>query len=119
VSDEGDIKVLQSLHADGWFDLYAFTREPQYPVDFVVSNHFTSTYPHSPFVHSLIAQRTGLDARWTLRNRELSEQRPDGETKTIVPDDRTLLATLAKVFHLQFPEGTRFHYVDDSTRAPA
>jgi N-hydroxyarylamine O-acetyltransferase len=107
---EGEIKVLQSLHADGWFDLYAFTREPQYAVDFEVSNHFTSTYPRSPFVQSLIVQRSGLDRRWTLRNRELSEQSHDAITLATLPDDDALLATLAEVFNLNFPAGTRFRY---------
>jgi N-hydroxyarylamine O-acetyltransferase len=110
VKGEGDIKVLQSLHADGWFDLYAFTREPQYPVDFVVSNHFTSTYPHSPFVQSLVVQRTGLDARWTLRNRELTEESPNGKHIGTLPDDDALLDTLAELFGLRFPPGTRFRY---------
>ena len=105
---EGEVHALQSLHADGWFDLYAFTLEPQFPVDFVVSNHFTSTYPHSPFVRSLIAQRNSLEARWTLRDRELTEERPDRKTTITLPDDEALLATLADVFTLHFPAGTRF-----------
>jgi N-hydroxyarylamine O-acetyltransferase len=113
VKGEGEVDVLQSLHADGWFDLYAFTREPQYPVDFVVSNHFTSTYPHSPFVQSLVVQRTGPEMRWTLRNRELGEQSPDRQTTRALPDDDAVLATLAEVFDLRFPAGTRFRFVND------
>ncbi len=58
---EGEVHVLQSLHADGWFDLYAFTQEPQFSVDYVVSNHFTSTCPDSPFVRSLVAQRNSAE----------------------------------------------------------
>jgi N-hydroxyarylamine O-acetyltransferase len=106
---EGDTHVLQSLHADGWFDLYSFTREPQYPVDYVVSNHFTSTYPHSPFVRSLLVQRTSPLVRWTLHDLELTEDRPDGKTTLTLPDDDTLLAILADIFSLRFPAGTRFH----------
>jgi N-hydroxyarylamine O-acetyltransferase len=108
VYDEGDVRVLQSLHAEGWFDLYAFTRELQYPVDYVVSNHFTSTYPNSPFVRSLLAQYTSPEMRFTLHDRELTEERPDGKTTTTLPDDDALLATLADVFTLHFPAGTRF-----------
>ena len=105
---EGEVHVLQSLHAEGWFDLYAFTQEPQYAVDYVVSNHFTSTYPDSPFVRSLVVQRTSPEVRWTLRDRELTEERPDRTTTTTLPDDEALLATLADVFTLHFPPGTRF-----------
>ena len=114
VKVEGTTHVLQSLHVDGWFDLYAFTREPQYPVDFVVSNHFTSTYPRSPFVQSLVVQRTGPDLRWSLRNRVLTEQRPDRSVTSALSDDDALLTTLADVFELHFPAGTRFRYVTDS-----
>src|SRR5579872_1105532 len=31
--------VLQSLRPEGWFDLYCFTLEEQYPVDYEVSNY--------------------------------------------------------------------------------
>jgi N-hydroxyarylamine O-acetyltransferase len=105
---EREVHVLQSLHADGWFDLYAFTQEPQFSVDFVVSNHFTSTYPHSPFVRSLIAQRNSLEARWTLHDRELTEERLDRKTTTTLLGDEALLVSLADVFTLEFPAGTRF-----------
>jgi N-hydroxyarylamine O-acetyltransferase len=105
---EGESHVMQSLHTDGWFDLYAFTQEPQYSVDYVVSNHFTSTYPQSPFVRSLVVQRNSPEARWILRHWELTEERPDRKTTTIVPDDETLLSTLADVFNLYFPKGTHF-----------
>jgi N-hydroxyarylamine O-acetyltransferase len=108
VCAEGDVHVLQLRRADGWFDLYAFTREPQYAVDYVVSNHFTSTYPDSPFVRALVAQRTSPEARWTLRNLELTEERPDRTTTTTLPDDEALVARLADVFGLHFPTGTHF-----------
>ena len=66
VSAEGGLFVLQSLRPEGWFDLYSFTLEEQYPVDYEVSNHFTSTYPTSPFVTRFVAQRPGKDVRLTL-----------------------------------------------------
>jgi N-hydroxyarylamine O-acetyltransferase len=107
---DGGVHVLQSLRPAGWFDLYAFTREPQQPVDYEVSNHFTSTHPRSPFVQSLVAQRAGVEARWTLLNRQLTEQKPDGSTETTLPDDDALLEVLADRFGLRFPAGTRFPY---------
>ena len=44
----------------------------------------------------------------TLRNRELTEERPDRITTISLPDDDALLATLSDVFTLHFPAGTRF-----------
>ena len=58
---EGDEFVLESKESDGWLDLYAFTREPQYPVDYEIGNHYTSTHPHSPFVQNLVVQKGSLE----------------------------------------------------------
>jgi len=110
VDDRGDVKVLQTLHADGWFDLYAFTLEPQYPIDYVVANHYTSTHPESVFVKTLVAQRMTIESRWVLRNRELTEMSPAGNATRSLSNDEALLAELARVFGLHFPAGTRFRY---------
>jgi len=110
VQRDGDVQVLQSLHTDEWFDLYAFTEEPQYQVDYVVANHFTATHPHSPFVQSLVVQRQTCETRFTLRNREFTEESPDRKISRTLPDDDAVLATLAEVFGLSFPAGTRFRY---------
>ncbi len=107
---EGNVLVLQTLLADGWLDLYAFTLEVQYPVDYAVANHYTSTHSHSPFVTSLVVQRFAPLVRFTLRNRELTEERPDRKVAQTLPDDEALLTSLADVFGLHFPAGTRFRY---------
>jgi N-hydroxyarylamine O-acetyltransferase len=112
IQAEGDLRVLQSLRADGWLDLYTFSREPQHPVDYEVANHFTATHPSSPFVQSLVVQRSGDNVRWTLRNRELTEERPDRTLLQTLADGDELLATLSRVFGLEFPAGTRFRYGD-------
>ena len=110
VVTEGPLHVLQSLHPDGWFDLYSFTLEEQYPVDYEVSNHFTSTYPRSPFVRTLLVQKPGIERRLTLLNRRLIETTPQGKTETLLPDDDALLEVLSSRFGLNFPPGTRFPY---------
>ncbi len=107
---EGGLHVLQAWRPEGWFDLYSFTFEEQYAVDYEVSNHFTSTYPQSPFVTKLVAQRPGKDVRLTLVNRQLREQRPEGVSEITLADDDAVLETLAERFGLRFPAGTRFAY---------
>jgi len=107
---DGGLHVLQSLRPEGWFDLYSFTQEEQHAVDYEVSNHFTSTFPQSPFVNKLVAQRPGKDVRLTLVNRQLTEQRPDGVSEITLADDDAVLETLAERFGLRFPAGTRFAY---------
>ena len=63
--------VLQSRRAQVWDDLYAFTLEPQLPIDYEVANHYTSTHPESRFRKMLTVQLPTPDARTALRNREL------------------------------------------------
>ena len=67
--------MLQTRRDGVWDDLYAFTHEPQLPVDYEIANHYTSTHPSSRFTQRLTAQRLAADVRWTLRDRELVEDR--------------------------------------------
>ncbi|AIF48520.1 arylamine N-acetyltransferase family protein [Dyella japonica] len=60
----------QALVRDEWRTLYRFRLQDAERIDYVVANHFTSTYPESHFLHSLIVARTLADRRLGLRNRE-------------------------------------------------
>ncbi len=109
---EGGAWVLQSRQGDAWLDLYAFTLEPQFPVDFEMANHFTSTHPTSSFVQGLVAQLRTPEVRYVLRNRDLMIER-NGEISTrTVEGDEALLRVLAETFGLEFPPGTRFRCLD-------
>jgi N-hydroxyarylamine O-acetyltransferase len=106
VEDDGG-RVVQTRRPRGWIDLYAFTLEPQYPVDYEMANHFTSTHPSSPFTRTLTAQLCAPERSLILRGRKLIEETPTGETASEVRDDE-LLDVLAQRFTLSFPPGTRF-----------
>jgi len=108
LATDGDVRVLFGRRADGWLDLYTFTEEPQLPVDYEVANHYTSTWPRSPFVTKVIAQRSGLDERWMLIDDELRVERPDGTQRWTVTSDAERLSILDERFGLAFPDGTRF-----------
>ncbi|MBI3407336.1 MAG: arylamine N-acetyltransferase [Planctomycetes bacterium] len=105
---DGPATVLQSRRAGEWHDLYAFTEEPQHPVDFEVANYYTSTYPASRFVVTLIAQRATPKARFVLRNREFTIMEGDQTTTRELASNEELLAVLADPIGLDFPPGTRF-----------
>ena len=105
---EGDLWVLQGNTVGEWTDLYAFTLEPHHLVDFEMGNHFTSTWPRSPFVLNLVVQRSWPERRVVLRNRDLVVREDGTITSTIVRDPEHLLEVLARVFDLAFPPGTRF-----------
>ena len=62
----------QALVRDEWRTLYRFRLQPAEAIDYVVGNHFTSTYPSSHFRHGLIVARTLADRRLGLRNREFA-----------------------------------------------
>jgi N-hydroxyarylamine O-acetyltransferase len=96
--EDEDTWVLRSLHPDGWFDLYAFTLEPQHHVDYVVYNHYISTFPRSPFVTTLVAQRSAPDVRLTLSDLRLVETRPDGAEAVTELEPDTLADTLRERF---------------------
>jgi N-hydroxyarylamine O-acetyltransferase len=108
VMESGGVHVLQSHRGDAWEDLYAFTHEPQLPVDYEIANHYTSTHPASRFTQRLTAQRLLQDVRWTLRDRELIEDRGATIRTRVIRDEDELLEILADVFGLEFPAATRF-----------
>ncbi len=105
---EGELWVLEG-HTDGeWSDLYAFTLEPQYPADFEVANHYTSTHPRSTFVNSLTAQCLWPERRVILRNRDLTVREGRITETTTIRNPEHLLEVLERHFDLAFPPGTRF-----------
>jgi N-hydroxyarylamine O-acetyltransferase len=107
---ENDLLVLQSERPEGWLDLYSFTLEEQYPIDYEVSNYFTSTHPTSIFGKMLLVQRPGPERRLMLINRKLIERRAEGTSERLVAGDEELLEVLSGCFGLHFPAGTRFAF---------
>jgi N-hydroxyarylamine O-acetyltransferase len=109
VQEDDRVRVLQLMRNDGWADMYAFTLEPQLPIDYEVANWWTSTHPSSGFVQNVTAQRVSPEGTLTLRNRQLIEAWANGRTTTTeIPDDDELLKVLAERFGLELRPGTRF-----------
>jgi N-hydroxyarylamine O-acetyltransferase len=73
-----------------------------------MANYFTSTYPQSPFVLNLVAQRSERDKRTILRNRDLTIRTRSTTEASTVRDPAHLLEVLSREFGLAFPSGTRF-----------
>src|SRR5262249_34793301 len=100
--------VLQTLADGAWKDMYAFTFEPHFPIDYEPANYYVSTHPESPFVQTLTVQLPAPGRRRTLVNRELTETLGDSVTTRTLADDSELLSVLSELFGLTFPPGTRF-----------
>lgn len=106
--EEPGTYVLQTQHGGAWRDMYAFTLEPHYYVDFEMANYYISTHPESPFVRSLIVQRPTPEVRYGLRNREFVEERGSAIHTQTIERDEEILEILGETFGLPFPAGTRF-----------
>jgi len=108
--------VLQSLSDSKWMDLYTFTLDRQYRIDYEVANYYVSTHPGSQFTQGLFVQQATPGARYFLHEYTLTIDRgPAGETVRTLTDNDERLAVLAETFDLHFPPGTTFdHYSQPS-----
>jgi N-hydroxyarylamine O-acetyltransferase len=97
--------VLQARRAGDWEDFYVFTLEPQHDVDYEVASYYVSTHSDSPFTRTLAAQKPTPEARYILRNRELTIERADGAESRIVTEGE-LAGVLETLFGLSLPPGT-------------
>jgi N-hydroxyarylamine O-acetyltransferase len=118
VASEGRLRVLQTRAADEWRDLYSFVTEVVPPIDFEMANWFTSTYPESPFVKTLTAQRSTAGVRYVLRYPHYWENRgSDISTREISRDE--LLPLLQDVFLIDLPADTTFSVIDSALEQTA
>jgi N-hydroxyarylamine O-acetyltransferase len=109
---ERDLRVMQMRRASEWIDQYAFLPQAVSPVDFEVANWYTSTYPQSPFVRTLTAQRSTPDVRYILRYPAYTEVRESGVNQRTIARDE-LMPLLRDVFGIVLPLDTLFAVIDD------
>ena len=69
---------LEELTAEGWTARHRFAEEQVHPSDVLVSNHFSSTFPHSAFVRQLVAARKDEKTLTQLTGRRLTITHADG-----------------------------------------
>lgn len=95
--------LLRYRRHDGWFNLYQFSEEPYFRVDYAEHNYSAATHPESPFVQRIVAQRNGKEIRHALTDCELKVFRRGAppEERSIEPE--MMPALLAEVFGLELP----------------
>ena len=111
-TSHGTYRILQSeeIHelqwnSEGtWSGLYRFTLEPQGPVDFAMSNWFTSAHPSSHFRHNLLASKVEGDARLNLLNTRLTMRRSVKSEERTVSTPEDLDRVLREQFGIDPPE---------------
>jgi N-hydroxyarylamine O-acetyltransferase len=101
----GDELLLQARLRDAWKTLYRFGGEAQLDVDYEVASWYTSTYPSSIFVTSLMVARVLADRRYAMLNDELAVHHLNGPTERRVlsstPEVRTVLE---ETFGIRVPD---------------
>jgi N-hydroxyarylamine O-acetyltransferase len=88
-----------------WVARYGFDDQRQHPADVVVANHFTSTWPQSPFVTRSVVVRKDRHALRELIDRTLTVTRPDGSTEQREVSGAELPGTLEELFGLSLGPG--------------
>jgi N-hydroxyarylamine O-acetyltransferase len=119
VARESNAWVLKALIEGVWQELYAFTLDPQIPVDCIPPNHYISTHPDSRFVQTLTVQRVAPEFRRLLKNRDLVTTTAAGQTRRTLQNAAELLEVLAREFGLEFPPDTAFLPPDAWQAQPA
>jgi N-hydroxyarylamine O-acetyltransferase len=111
--EEGRRHVLQREGSGGWEDLYVFAAEAVDAVDYVVGHWFTSTYPESPFVRGLTAQRTVGNVRHILRNLTYTVARAEASAAREITRAE-LVPLLRDTFGLDVPDDAKFQAIDEA-----
>ncbi len=85
--------------------LWISTLEPENPVDFAMGNHFTATWPESPFVQRLMLRALTPDGRRvSVMNRDVTVAHNGAFERSQLDDRAALRALLAREFGIDLPE---------------
>jgi N-hydroxyarylamine O-acetyltransferase len=103
-----DLYVLEALLPDGWLDLYAFTLEPLYRVDYEPANYFMSTSPQSPFGQTRIVALPNPEGRTILVENELKVRHNSDTTTSVIAPGDDYVNALKTYFGIEVPPDTAF-----------
>jgi N-hydroxyarylamine O-acetyltransferase len=87
--------------------LWSSTVEPAEPVDFVMANHFVSTFPESPFVTRLMLRALTPTVRVSMMNQDVTVRDAGGQRTRMVADRAHLRQLLIDQFGFDLPEVER------------
>jgi len=107
--------VLETLIGGTMTPLWTSTLEADSPMDFLMANHFTSTWPESPFVNRLMPRALTADGRVSVMNRDVTVLRGAASEKRELADRAALRVLLVEHFGFDLPEaeGVRVPAVPD------
>jgi N-hydroxyarylamine O-acetyltransferase len=99
--------VLETSIAGTMTPLWTSTLEAESPIDFVMANHFTSTWLESPFVNRLMLRALTADGRVTVMNRDVTIRRGAASETRELADRTALRRLLVDHFGFDLPETER------------
>ena len=100
--------LLETEIAGTMAPLWMSTLEPESPIDFVLGNHFTSTWPDSRFVQCLMLRAITADGRRvSVMNRDVTVAQNGALEKSQLPDRAALRTLLAREFGIDLSEVER------------
>jgi N-hydroxyarylamine O-acetyltransferase len=91
--DAGDWILKVRTPDRGVLDAWVTPMTPDFPIDFVMANHFTATHPSSPFTQRVMMRAFTVDGKLTIANRDVTEW-VDGVPTTTQLADRAALHDL-------------------------
>lgn len=87
--------------------LWSSSVEPAEPVDFVMANHFVSTFPESPFVTRLMLRAMTGTLRVSMMNQDVTVRDASGQRTRVITDRADLRQLLIDHFGFDLPEVER------------
>jgi N-hydroxyarylamine O-acetyltransferase len=99
--------VLEAWVDGAYVPLWTTSLDRAEPVDFVMANHFVSTYALSPFVTSLMLRAFSQRGRVSMMNRDLTVRDGLSVEKTVLADRKALRSVLASDFGFDLPDVER------------
>lgn len=96
--------VLEAFVDGQFMPLWTSSLQRVEPIDFLMANHFVSTYPVSPFVTSLMLRAFSPRGRVSMMNRDLTVRDGRSVEKTVLTDRAALRSILATDFGFDLPE---------------
>ena len=104
--DEGEHGLHLQRWIDGdWVDVYLVDPGPVRDVDIVMGNHFTATWPTSPFRHIFMCYARCDDCFWGIQGNRLVRRNANFEAveQREIGDADVLHAELKALFKLELP----------------
>ena len=99
--------VLEAQIGGTMTPLWMSTLQTESPIDFLMANHFTSTWKESPFVNRLMLRALTPEGRVSVMNRDVTISRGGTIEKLELADRRALRTLLADYFGFDLPEVER------------